>query len=448
MNIIYRTVSKGEINMNKEFIMYQIYPIGFCNAPKENDGIVVSRIKKVMEWSDYYSDLGIDTILFNPIFESDKHGYDTRDFAKIDCRLGTNEDFKEVCSDLKSKNIRIVLDAVFNHVGRGFWAFQDVIRNRESSKYREWFYIDFNRNNNNNDGLFYEGWEGHYDLVKLNLQNQDVIDHIFENIKNWINEFDIDGLRLDVAYCLDKEFLKKLRKYCESIKPDFFILGEVLFGDYSQFVNNDMLHSCTNYECFKGLFSSFNDMNLFEISHSLNRQFGTDNSAIYKGLNLLKFVDNHDVSRIATILTNKNHLPLVYGLMFGMPGIPCIYYGSEWGQEGDKKVSDYELRPSFDKPVYNDLSDLIKKLIEIHKENKVLTYGNYRAISLTNKQLVFERSFEGEKMIIAINLEATEKEVQMKGHKFKAVDLLSGNDIDINDKVDMDGYSMMYLKEM
>ena len=434
--------------MNKEFIMYQIYPIGFCNAPKENDGIVVSRIKKIMEWSDYYSDLGIDTILFNPIFESDKHGYDTRDFAKIDCRLGTNEDFKEVCSDLKSKNIRIVLDAVFNHVGRGFWAFQDVIRNRENSKYRDWFYIDFNRNNNNNDGLFYEGWEGHYDLVKLNLQNQDVIDHIFENIKNWINEFDIDGLRLDVAYCLDKEFLKKLRKYCESIKPDFFILGEVLFGDYSQFVNNDMLHSCTNYECFKGLFSSFNDMNLFEISHSLNRQFGTDNSAIYKGLNLLKFVDNHDVSRIATILTNKNHLPLVYGLMFGMPGIPCIYYGSEWGQEGDKKVSDYELRPSFDKPVYNDLSDLIKKLIEIHKENKVLTYGNYRAISLTNKQLVFERSFEGEKMIIAINLEATEKEVQMKGHKFKAVDLLSGNDIDINDKVDMDGYSMMYLKEM
>ena len=434
--------------MNKEFIMYQIYPIGFCNAPKENDGIVVSRIKKVMEWSDYYSDLGIDTILFNPIFESDKHGYDTRDFAKIDCRLGTNEDFKEVCSDLKSKNIRIVLDAVFNHVGRGFWAFQDVIRNRENSKYRDWFYIDFNRNNNNNDGLFYEGWEGHYDLVKLNLQNQDVIDHIFENIKNWINEFDIDGLRLDVAYCLNKEFLKKLRKYCESIKPDFFILGEVLFGDYSQFVNNDMLHSCTNYECFKGLFSSFNDMNLFEISHSLNRQFGTDNSAIYKGLNLLKFVDNHDVSRIATILTNKNHLPLVYGLMFGMPGIPCIYYGSEWGQEGDKKVSDYELRPSFDKPVYNDLSDLIKKLIEIHKDNKVLTYGNYRAISLTNKQLVFERSFEGEKMIIAINLEATEKEVQMKGHKFKAVDLLSGNDIDINDKVDMDGYSMMYLKEM
>jgi len=352
--------------MNKEFIMYQIYPIGFCNAPKENDGIVVSRIKKVMEWSDYYSDLGIDTILFNPIFESDKHGYDTRDFAKIDCRLGTNEDFKEVCSDLKSKNIRIVLDAVFNHVGRGFWAFQDVIRNRESSKYRDWFYIDFNRNNNNNDGLFYEGWEGHYDLVKLNLQNQDVIDHIFENIKNWINEFDIDGLRLDVAYCLDKEFLKKLRKYCESIKPDFFILGEVLFGDYSQFVNNDMLHSCTNYECFKGLFSSFNDMNLFEISHSLNRQFGTDNSAIYKGLNLLKFVDNHDVSRVATILTNKNHLPLVYGLMFGMPGIPCIYYGSEWGLEGDKKVSDYELIPSFDKPVYNDLSDLIKKLIKIH----------------------------------------------------------------------------------
>lgn len=433
--------------MNKEFIMYQIYPIGFCNAPKENDGIVVSRIKKVIKWSDYYSDLGIDTILFNPVFESDKHGYDTRDFGKIDCRLGTNEDFKEVCSDLKSKGIRIILDAVFNHVGRGFFAFQDVIKNRENSKYRDWFNIDFNRNNDYNDGLFYEGWEGHYDLVELNLKNQEVIDHIFENVKNWIDDFGIDGLRLDVAYCLDKEFLKKLRVYCESIKPGFFILGEVLFGDYSQLVNNEMLHSCTNYECFKGLFSSFNDMNLFEISHSLKRQFGTDDAAIYKGLNLLKFVDNHDVSRIATILTNKKHLPLVYGLMFGMPGIPCIYYGSEWGQEGDKKVGDYDLRPSFDKPVYNDLSALIKKLIKIHKENKVLTYGDYKVISITNKQLAFERNFEGEKIIIIVNLEEEKKEVKMEGYNLKGIDLLSEKDIDINGKVDMDGYSIMYLKE-
>ena len=432
--------------MNKEFIMYQIYPLGFCNAPKENDGTTVSRIKKVIEWTDYYLELGVDTILFNPIFESDKHGYDTRDYGKIDCRLGTNQDFKEVCSNLKSKNIRIILDGVFNHVGRGFWAFQDVLTNRHNSKYTNWFYIDFDKNNGYNDGLTYEGWEGHYDLVKLNLQNQDVINHLFENVKNWITDFGIDGLRLDVAYCLDQEFLKKLRNFCKSINPDFFILGEMLFGDYSKLVNNDMLHSCTNYECFKGLFSSFNDMNLFEISYSLNRQFGIDNSAIYKDLTLLKFVDNHDVSRIATILKNKNHLPLVYGLMFGMPGIPCIYYGSEWGQKGDKKVSDYELRPSFDAPIYNELSDWIKKLIKIHKDNKVLTFGDYNVISITNKQLVFERSFEEEKIIIAVNSEESKAEIKMNGYEFTAVDLLSGNEIVINNKISLEGYSIMYLK--
>jgi glycosidase len=432
--------------MNKEFIMYQIYPLGFCNAPKENDETTVSRIKKVIEWTDYYLELGVDTILFNPIFESDKHGYDTRDYGKIDCRLGTNQDFKEVCSNLKSKNIRIILDGVFNHVGRGFWAFQDVLTNRQNSKYNNWFYIDFDKNNGHNDGLYYEGWEGHYDLVKLNLQNEDVINHIFNNIENWIKDFDIDGLRLDVAYCLDKEFLKKLRIFCESIKPNFHILGEVLFGDYSELVNNDMLHSCTNYECFKGLFSSFNDMNLFEISYSLNRLFGIDNSALYKGLNLLKFVDNHDVSRIATILKNKNHLPLVYGLMFGMPGIPCIYYGSEWGQEGDKKISDYELRPSFDEPIYNELTNWIKKLIKIHKDNKVLTFGDYNVISITNKQLVFERNFEGEKIIIALNSEESKADIKMNGYEFNAVDLLSESEIVINNKMCMEGYSIMYLK--
>lgn len=196
--------------------------VRICGAPFENDGVLTHRILKVNDWIEHIKNLGANAIYFSPVFESDTHGYNTRDYKKIDCRLGTNDDFKEVCENLHKNNIKVVLDGVFNHVGRGFWAFQDVLQNRENSRYRDWFFIDFNGNSNYNDGLWYEGWEGNFDLVKINLRNEEVINHIFECIKLWIDEFDIDGLRLDVAYCLDKDFLKRLRSYTDGLKMIFF----------------------------------------------------------------------------------------------------------------------------------------------------------------------------------------------------------------------------------
>ena len=311
-----------------------------------NDGVQEHRILKVGEWAEYLRELGIGSIILNPIFESDNHGYDTRDFMKIDCRLGTNDDFKAVCKKLHDHDVKVMLDGVFNHVGRGFWAFKDVREKKWDSPYKDWFCINFDGNSGYNDGFWYEGWEGHYELVKLNLQNPAVVDHLLSCVKMWIEEFGIDGLRLDVAYSLDHNFMKRLRSYCEELKPGFALIGEVLFGDYNLIVNDEMLHSCTNYECYKGIYSSFNSMNMFEIAHSLNRQYGTEQWCIYRGKHLMTFVDNHDVSRLATILTDKKHIPLAYGLLFGMPGIPCIYYGSEWGEEGAKAPdNDYALRP-------------------------------------------------------------------------------------------------------
>ncbi len=309
------------------------------------------------------------------MFESDTHGYNTRDYTKIDTRLGTNEDFAQVCDNLHKDGIRVVLDGVFNHVGRGFWAFQDVLKNRESSPYVNWFgRIAFDGNSNYNDGLWYEGWEGNYDLVKLNLRNEDVIQHIFSAIKGWVDEFDIDGLRLDVAYCLDHDFLsRRLREFCDSLKPDFFLVGETLHGDYNQIMNDAMLHSVTNYECYKGLYSSFNSMNMFEINHSLLRQFGPEQWTLYKGKHLLSFVDNHDVTRVASILTNEKHLPLIYALAFGMPGIPCVYYGSEWGEKAKKEEDgDPALRACFEAPQWNELTEWISKLTEAKKQSKAL----------------------------------------------------------------------------
>ena len=428
-------------------IFYQIYPIGFCGAPVHNDGVCVPRIRKLMDWSEYLQTLGVDSILLNPIFESDNHGYDTRDFKKIDCRLGTNEDFKEVCEDLHKHNVKIVLDGVFNHVGRGFWAFKDVQEKKWDSPYKDWFHISFDGNSCYDDGFWYEGWEGHFELVKSNLQNPAVVDYLMECVKYWIDEFDIDGLRLDVAYSLDHNFMRRLRSYTQELKPDFALIGEVLFGDYNIIVNDEMLHSCTNYECYKGLYSSFNCMNMFEIAHSLHRQFGSDQWCIYRGKHLMTFVDNHDVTRLASILTNKKHIPLAYGLLMGMPGIPCLYYGSEWAEPGEKAPdNDYALRPCFEEPKPNELTEFIKKLIRVRQESDALCNGAYKNVVIQNHQLVFERCSEKERVIVAINAADYPYTANAGELNGTAADLLTGETVTMNGQLELKPYSVQYLK--
>jgi len=430
-----------------ESVFYQIYPLGFCGAPFENDGKLESRILKVNDWIPHIKKLGVNAIYFSPVFESDTHGYNTRDYKKIDVRLGTNEDFKNVCDNLHKEGIRVVLDGVFNHVGRGFFAFQDVLKNRESSPYVGWFQrIAFDGNSNYNDGLWYEGWEGNYDLVKLNLRNEDVINYLFDSIKYWVDEFGIDGLRLDVAYCLDHDFLRRLRGFCKGLKEDFWLMGETLHGDYNMWVNDGMLDSCTNYECYKGLFSSFNSMNMFEIVHSLMRQFGPEQWTLYKGKHLFNFVDNHDVTRIASNLNNENHLPLIYAMIFGMPGIPCIYYGSEWGAKAHKSEGDPALRQSYDKPVFGELAKYISKLSEAHKNSKALIYGAFYSKVLTNKQCVFERNCDGERVLVAVNAEENDYTAHCDYGCASGIDLITGNEVSFEGGLQMKGYSAMFIK--
>ena len=428
-------------------VFYQIYPIGFCGAPTQNDGECVSRIRKLLDWSGYLQELGVDSILLNPIFESDSHGYDTRDFKKIDCRLGTNDDFASVCKDLHAHGVKIVLDGVFNHVGRGFWAFKDVQEKKWDSPYKDWFHINFDGNSNYNDGFWYEGWEGHFELVKLNLQNPAVADYLLECVKYWVDTFDIDGLRLDVAYSLDHGFMQRLRSYVEELKDGFVLIGEVLFGDYNLIVNERMLHSCTNYECYKGIYSSFNSMNLFEIAHSLHRQFGPDPWCIYRGKHLVTFVDNHDVTRLASILTNDKHIPLAYGLLFGMPGIPCLYYGSEWGQPGEKAPdNDYALRPCFETPMPNELTEYIKQLIRIRQNSDALCNGSYKNIIIQNHQLVFERCSDTERIIVAINAADTPYTACHQNLNGNAKELVAQLEVRLNGQIDLPPYSVQYIK--
>ncbi|MBQ5966924.1 MAG: cyclomaltodextrinase [Clostridiales bacterium] len=452
----------------EESVFYQIYPLGFVGAPFENapaeytdQGVAVScakstcpaaPIKKVIGWIPHLQKLGITAVYFSPVFESDTHGYNTRDYGLIDRRLGTNADFKEVVAALHEAGIRVVLDGVFNHVGRGFWAFHDVQEKKWDSPYKDWFHISFDGNSNYNDGFWYEGWEGCFDLVKLNLRNDAVVNHIFDKIRYWVEYFDIDGLRLDVAYCLDRDFLKRLRSFTDSLKPEFLLLGELLHGDYKMWVNGEMCHSCTNYACYKGLFSSFNCLNMFEVIHTLIQQFGPENWSWFRGLHLMSFVDNHDVTRIASNLNNPAHLPLIYTLAFGMPGFPCVYYGSEWGEKAKKEDGDPALRPCFEKPQWTDLTEHIANLAEIKRHSPALNYGSFRSVVLTNQQCIFERRWEDdgsgsassseegglaypdcregknyERILVAINASDCEYTAHFDAGCGQAVDLLTGN---------------------
>ncbi|MFG6373405.1 MAG: maltodextrin glucosidase [Oscillospiraceae bacterium] len=427
-------------------VIYQIYPLGLCGAPAENDGVTVPRIRDLIPWAEHIRNLGADTVLLNPMMDSDRHGYDTRDYRRVDCRLGTNDDLKAVCDAFHAAGLRVLFDGVFNHVGRGFWAFKDVQEKRWDSPYKDWFHLSFDGNSNYNDGFWYEGWEGHYELVKLNLHNPAVVEHHFDVIRGWVEEFGIDGLRLDVAYCLPPEYLAQLRQFANGLKPDFVLVGETLHGDYNRWMNDNACHSVTNYECYKGLWSAFNSMNLFEIGHSLNRQFGSENWCLYRGKNLLSFLDNHDVTRIATILQDKNHLYPAWALLFGMPGVPSIYYGSEWGLEGDKHQGDASLRPALETPQSNELTAWITKLAAARHAYPALQSGSYRTVVLTNKQYIFERAIDGERVLVAINADAEPFTAHFDAQCGRATDLITGDLHDFGGGSELPPYSAYFWR--
>jgi glycosidase len=390
---------------------YHIYPLGFCG---DLIGQRDSPLQKITEHLDYIQSMGFTGLYLGPLFESSSHGYDTTDYFKVDRRLGQNKDLKELIQKAHEKGIKVILDGVFNHVGRDFFAFKDILAKKEESEYTEWFEnLNFKSDNHHHDGFSYNTWENHEQLVKLNLTNPQVQNHLFEAIKYWVDDFEIDGLRLDAADCLDMDFLKALRQFTKTLKEDFWLMGEIIHGDYNNWLGEDRLHSVTNYECYKGLYSSFNDRNFFEIAYSLNRQFNGD--GIYKNYHLYNFLDNHDVDRIKSKLNKSTDLYPLYILLYTMPGVPSVYYGSEWGISGKRtKYSDLALRPVFDLERYQadsdfqDLPGLIKRLNGFRKQYKSLNTGDYSQIYVDHSHLIFKRETEDEIAYVGIN--ASEEE--------------------------------------
>lgn len=415
---------------------YQIYPLGYCGAERENDfGQVRHRLSVIEEQIPYIQKMGFTAVLFNPLFESERHGYDTVDFFHVDRRLGDNADFRALVEKFHAAGIRVVLDGVFNHVGRRFFAFEDVRANREGSDKKDWFNIRFDGNTCYNDGFWYEGWEGHMELVKLNLQCGAVTDYIRRAVEFWIDEFQIDGLRLDVAYLLPEWFFEFLRRTVRVKRGDFFLMGEVIhIQNFAKNISPERLDSITNYECYKGLTSALNSDNLFEIEHSLSRLFGPEQWCLYTGKHLFNFVDNHDVVRAFTALQDKRKLAAMYTILYCMPGIPCVYYGSECGAEGDKSEGDYKLRPcirEIDRNRHPELSALIQKLNAVRSGSRALAYGSYAKCVLNNKYLCFRREADGERIYCAVNI--SDADVTVRVEEAEGDDLLSGEVRNLND---------------
>lgn len=394
-----------------EAVFYHIYPLGLVGAEKENPyGQVQHRLNTLLPWIAHIKKMGCTALYIGPLFESVGHGYETTDYKRLDSRLGDNEDLKAFVGECHRQGIRVILDGVFNHTGRDFFAFKDLKENRESSPYRDWYCnVNFYGNNEYNDGFSYDNWGGYNLLVKLNQRNPEVRDYILDVIRFWVAEFDIDGLRLDAADVLDFEFMQALRGLANEVKPEFWLMGEVIHGEYNRWVNEGTLHSVTNYHLHKALFSGHNDHNYFEIAHTVKR-LNDMSGGRPEGLNLYNFVDNHDVERIYTKLNKKAHFAPVHILLYTLPGVPSVYYGSEFAIEGRKEQgSDASLRPALNLSDYaaayeeNEATKLICKLGEVHQRIKALSYGEYRELVLTNRQYAFSRTTEEELVVVTVN---------------------------------------------
>jgi len=414
---------------SKQARFYQFYPLGFA---QENG------LQRMREWLPHVQDMNFNALYLSPVWKSHDHGYETIDYGQVDPRLGNNQDLKEFVSTAHDKNIRVVLDGVFNHVGRDFFAFQDVLNNRENSLYQHWFVnIIFDANNHHNDGLSYECWEGHESLVMLNVTHPDVRDHLLLAVDWWVKEFGIDGLRLDAADCVDMQFWQALRQQCDRY-DDFWLMGEIIHGDYRPWLSDQCFHSVTNYEVYKGLWSSFNDTNMHEVAYSLNRQFGQ--GGIYEHQVLYNFVDNHDVARIASTLENAEQLFPLYLLMYLIPGIPSVYYGSEWKALGKKdQPSDWHLRPSETELVElshgsQALKDTLIKLNNLREAHPELASVSYDPLMTKSDFLSFKR---GEEIFCLVNASAIEQSCAIPSGYY--VDVLNGTELNVKDTVTVDG---------
>jgi cyclomaltodextrinase len=389
-------------------IWWHVYPLGFFNAPKvlSADFQPVSHLRAFEPWIHYLKDLGGNGLLLAPVFTAESHGYDTIDYFNVDPRLGTNADLIWLIERCHEQGVRVVLDGVFNHVGRGFPQFRDVQEHKGHSRYVNWFHIDWN-NKHNEDGFGYADFEGHRRLVKLNHSNPEVEKYVIDVMCHWLNA-GIDGWRLDAAYAVSTSFWHSVADRVRERFNDAWLMGEVIHGDYNQFIKQGHLESVTQYELWKAIWSAINDQNFFELAHALKRHATFSHDFLPA-----TFLGNHDVTRIASVLKDERHLAHAVAILCTVPGTPCVYYGDEQGYKAVKEKrsgGDDAIRPAFPPtpeqfahPNWN-LHHMYKELLQMRRDREWISRSGLNVKTLTNKFLTYETEHGASCLLTALNV--------------------------------------------
>lgn len=316
-----------------------MYPLGFTGAERAalpSSEPAVHRLRQLTGWLDYVVELGCSGLLLGPVFASETHGYDTVDHFRIDSRLGDDEDFDALAAAASERGLRLILDGVFNHVGRGFPAFQAALHGGPGIPAARWF---------KRPGSDFAVFEGHSHLVELDHDEPAVLGYVTEVMRHWLSR-GAGGWRLDAAYAVPPAFWAKALPAVRSDYPDAWFLGEVIHGDYAAYAAESGLDAVTQYELWKAIWSSLNDRNFFELDHALGRH----NTFLDDGAGLQTFVGNHDVSRLASVLPDIRYLGHALAVLFCVGGVPSVYYGDEQAFRGVKEYregGDDEIRPAF-----------------------------------------------------------------------------------------------------
>jgi cyclomaltodextrinase len=394
-------------------VWYHLHSLRAAGAPDDNPDVTGGAptgrgLRRLQGWLDHVACLGCGGILLTPIFVSMTHGYDPVDYFRIDQRLGDEDDlaaFIEACHD---RNLKVLLDGVFHHVGRDFPPFRDVLAHRAASPCAGWFRLDFSHDGG--DGFTYRGFEGHRELVALNHHSTEVFDWAVSVADHWL-DFGVDGWRLDAAYAILPTFLAEFSARVLDKHPDAFLFGEIIHGDYIRFVEQTGLHSVTQYELQKAIWSSLNDANFFELAWALRRH-----ETFARAFTPFTFVGNHDVTRLLTHLRNPSHLGHALAVLFSVPGSPCVYYGDEFafrGAKGHGTRGDDAIRPRLpDSPFAQNTEqaaafELHRQLIAIRAERPWLTTGHIQVVELTKEQIRYTVASGDGELLIVLNAAAS-----------------------------------------
>jgi cyclomaltodextrinase / maltogenic alpha-amylase / neopullulanase len=388
-------------------VLYHMHALGAAGVPAVNPDSGASRpcghgLRALEGWLDHIGALGCGGVMLSPVFASSTHGYDTVDPFRIDQRLGDDDDFDRFVGACHRLDLELVLDGVFNHVGRAFPRFADVLHQRGRGPSAEWFRL--HPSQDEGDGFSYDCFEGHRDLVTLNHESPAVLEWAVAVSRHWLDR-GVDGWRLDAAYAIPHPFLAALVGAIRSRHPAAFLFGEVIHGNYSEFVGDTGLDSVTQYELYKAIWSSLHDANFFELAWALERH-GQHTTRFAP----VTFVGNHDVTRLASHLPDPDHRAAAFAVLFTVPGLPCLYYGDEFAWQGIKEQrlgGDDAIRPPV--PTTAEPVDVSFEpaLIALRRARPWLTTAKLEVVDLANRHVTYTVRDDDQALIVLIDLDET-----------------------------------------